>query len=217
MMFHKQNAQAKIQTALFRALFIMVFALCLSGDHSKLFAQDGYQPPQDIIPAQQGDVFYMESQFDYNSETHTPLRLTPDKSEILTFDQNITRIIVGNQTHMNILLDSPRRAVVIPRAPGATFFVILGPDGRVLMQRHAIVANPKEEYIRIRQTCYSDDCRQMRMFYCPGMCHEISIPTSGGTAGSGRVSASTDSDREDRPPRRIDEDEEGDIDVPPPL
>ena len=42
------------------------------------------------------------------------------------------------------------------------------------MQRHVIVASPKEKYVRIRKSCASSKgCQPTQVYYCPDMCHEI--------------------------------------------
>lgn len=118
-------------------------------------------------------------------ETHPPLRLTPDKSEILVMGENVGRVIIGNETHLNILMDTTKRLVIVPRVPGATYFTLLGENGKVLMQRYAIIAAPEEKYVRIRQPCTGKgQCMPLRMFYCPDMCHEISLAEPGSSSSS---------------------------------
>lgn len=109
--------------------------------------------------------------------THSIVRLTPDKSELVRLDEPATSIIVGNPKHVNVIADSSQTLVVIPRIPGATHFTVLGKQGQVIMQRHVIVASPKEDYVRIKRTCSGDDddCAKTSVFYCPDMCHEIAL------------------------------------------
>ena len=48
--------------------------------------------------------------------------------------------------------------------------------GNVVMQRHVIVASPKEKYVRVRRSCATAEnknCQTTQVFYCPDMCHEI--------------------------------------------
>jgi len=112
--------------------------------------------------------------FDNDEITHPPLRLTPDKSSILMLDRSAGSIIIGNPAHLNIMADSANRLIVVPRAPGASFFTVLDKDGGLLMQRHVIVASPKEKYLRVRNTCGAgQDCQPTSIYYCPDMCHEI--------------------------------------------
>lgn len=109
--------------------------------------------------------------------THPSLRLTVDKSEILSFDRDIGRIIIPHETHISILPDSNRRVVIVPYAIGTTFFRILDEDGEILMQRHAIVGAPKQNYVRIRRSC-SDaviGCVPTTVYYCEDMCHEMAL------------------------------------------
>ena len=87
-------------------------------------------------------------------------------------------------------MDTARRLIVVPRMPGTTHFTLLGKDGKIVMQRHAIVASPQAKYIRLRQPCNGrDTCIPIRMFYCPGMCHEMGIVGEGGGTFSGSIAA----------------------------
>lgn len=101
-----------------------------------------------------------------------------DKSELVRLERNAASIIVGNPTHASVLMDSPNLLVVVPRAPGATYFTVLDQSGEVILQRHVIVAAPKENYIRVRAAYCgedADECVNTKSFYCEeeGMCHQI--------------------------------------------
>lgn len=137
-----------------------------------------------LIPAE--NSILVETEFSAAGETHPPLRLTPDKSEILNVDNTIERVIIGNEQHVNIFLDTAKRIIIVPRAPGATHFTLMGKDGKIVMQRHVIVAGPKQDYVRIRRSCglsAGGDCEPTRVYYCPGMCHEIGL-SDGAAAGN---------------------------------
>lgn len=169
------------------------FSLGIAQGSSALAQDDG------LIPAE-GTVS-VDAQLAYEEETHPPLRMTPDKSEILVFEETVGRVIIGNDAHLNIMMDSARRLIVVPRVPGATHFSVLSSDGKVLMQRHAIVAAPTEKYVRIRETCMAEaeGCMPVRMFYCPGMCHEVAIVGENNTSFSGSIAA-VDDDKKDTKP-----------------
>jgi hypothetical protein len=96
--------------------------------------------------------------------------------------------MVGNPAQIAVMLDSPRLAVVIPRAPGATYFTVLDKDGNVIMQRHVIVASPKKNYVRVRRSCANaasgSDCQPTSVYFCPDMCHEVSTAAGGSDQGS---------------------------------
>lgn len=115
-------------------------------------------------------------------ETHPPLKLSPDKSEIISLPEDVGTVVIGNPAHFSILADSPRRLIAVPKMPGASYVTILNKEGAVLMQRHVLVAPPKEKYVRVRKTCYGESakggCVATQTYYCPDICHEIS-PTSG--------------------------------------
>lgn len=147
-----------------------------------------------LMPAS-GTAVSVDSNLAFNEQTHPPLRLTPDKSEILNLDTEVKRVIIGNDVHLNILTDSAKRLILVPRAPGATHFTLLDRDGQIIMQRHAIVVSPKEKYVRIRQTCRGgDSCMPVQMYYCPDMCHEIAIIGEDGTAFSGSLASEGEDD-----------------------
>ena len=111
--------------------------------------------------------------------THPILRLTPEKSELLRLDRNALSVVVGNPSHLNILMDTPKLLVLVPRAPGATHFTVLDRHGEVVMQRHVIVAAPKQNYIRIRRSCANagedSGCQATSVYFCPDMCHEVDV------------------------------------------
>lgn len=132
-----------------------------------------------------------EAQAINNDEiTHPPLRLTPDKSSIVTLERSAGSIIVGNPAHLNIMADSANRLIVVPRAPGASFFTVLDKDGKLLMQRHVIVASPKEKYLRVRNTCTSgSNCQPTNVYYCPDMCHQILLGTDDSSQSKGSANA----------------------------
>lgn len=120
------------------------------------------------------------------SETHPLLRLTPDKTEMVALEGDAQSIVVGNPDHASVLMENPRTLLVVPRQPGATYFSVLDKDGKVLMQRHVIVAAPKEKYVRIRRSCANasgsdSNCEPMTVYYCPDMCHEVSTTANAGT------------------------------------
>ncbi|MBL4804301.1 MAG: pilus assembly protein N-terminal domain-containing protein [Alphaproteobacteria bacterium] len=179
-----------------------VLALLAAPQHAH--AQESVEaPPQptspvvDIIPASQAEA--NGQVYSASSHTHPPIKLTPDKSELIRLDQPAGSIIIGNPAHLSILTDTSQILVLIPRAPGATYFTILDREGNVIMQRHAIVASPKEKYIRIRNSCAGtgdDDCQATQVFYCPDMCHSIvlsggaeteTVSDDGGAGNSGPV------------------------------
>lgn len=123
--------------------------------------------------------------------THPPLTLTPDKSHLLRLDRAAGTIIVGNEAHLGVLLDTPQTAVLVPRAPGATYFTVLDGNRNVIMQRHVLVAAPEEHYIRIRRSCANAaaGCRETSVYYCPEMCHEVAITPGLRVSGTGEAQA----------------------------
>lgn len=114
---------------------------------------------------------------DGNAAEITPLRISPDKPEVIQLDREAVNILVGSEQHLRVVPDTNRTVVLIPKQPGSTYFKALDADGKVIMQRHVIIGAPKSNYIRIRRACASDDkeCKQYSMYYCPDMCHEVSV------------------------------------------
>lgn len=126
-------------------------------------------------------------------ETHPVLNLSPDKSELVRLDRDAHSVIIGNPDHVKIVLDTPRLAVVIPKATGATYFTILDKDGGVVMQRHVVVSAPKQDYVRIRRSCgtvpQGTDCKPTSVYFCPDMCHEIGNADGKESTSSSNTSA----------------------------
>lgn len=136
----------------------------------------------DIIPAP--SVAEGGSAMEDLEETHPPLKLTPDKSEIINLPEDVGTVVIGNPAHFSILADSPRRLIAVPKMPGASYITVLNKAGDILMQRHVLVAPPKEKYVRVRKTCYGESaksgCVATQTYYCPDVCHEISpLPGAG--------------------------------------
>lgn len=121
-------------------------------------------------------------------DTHPPMRLTPDKSEIVRLEENAVSIIVGNPDHLGVLMDDARLLILVPRQPGATYLTVLNKDGQVIMQRHVIVSVANRDYIRIRRSCGSagsqtggaSACQETSVYYCKGMCHEVGLVENNG-------------------------------------
>lgn len=140
-----------------------------------------------------------------SEDTAPPLRVTPDKSEIIKLEADAASVIVGNPDHISVLAESPRLLVVVPKATGASYFTVLDAKGAVIMQRHVIVGSPKDNYVRVKKTCQTSsvdnktqgDCKLTSVYYCPDMCHNIGEEQGGANASdsaeaqSGTSSADT--------------------------
>jgi Flp pilus assembly secretin CpaC len=148
-------------------------------------AQDSAPAAKDLMPPVT-EKSTGESQQALDHETHPPLRLTPDKSQLIRLDKQAGSVVVGNPAHLTVLLDTPTLAVAVPRQPGATHMTIVDKEGNVIMQRHVIVASPKENYVRVRRSCANagnsrTPCQPTSVYFCPDMCHEIQAGTEGRT------------------------------------
>jgi hypothetical protein len=142
-------------------------------------------PPIDVLPAKTAEtkgIFY-----NINEITHPEIEMTPDKSELVRLDQDVASIIVGNPSHLSVMAESARLLVLVPREAGATYFTALNAKGEVVMQRHVLVAAPKEKYVRVRKSCAGSknrDCQETSVYYCPDMCHQIIMAEPSGTGNA---------------------------------
>lgn len=145
------------------------FALSFMAWDSRARAQE-LLPPVAPSPSAPGDV-------SQPADTDPMIRLTPDKSELVRLDRDAVSVVVGNPTHLSVLLDTPRMLILVPKVPGATSFTVLDEAGNVVMQRHALVAAPKDKYVRIRRSCPagSTNCRATSVYFCPDICHEVDV------------------------------------------
>ena len=149
------------------------------------FAEDAAPATKDLMPPVT-EKTTGETLQALDNETHPPLKLTPDKSQLIKLDKEAASVIVGNPAHLTVMLDTPTLAVAIPRAPGATYMSVIDKDGNVIMQRHVIVASPKENYVRVRRSCANagnsrTPCQPTSVYFCPDMCHEIQAGTEART------------------------------------
>ncbi|MCB9983482.1 MAG: pilus assembly protein N-terminal domain-containing protein [Rhodospirillales bacterium] len=147
----------------------------------------------DILPAAKAQERGLS--YDDQAHTHPPIKLTPDKSELVRLESPAASIIVGNPNHLSILADTSKTLVLVARAPGATQFTVLDQGGNIIMQRHVIVASPKEKYLRVRRSCAGsddDNCRSTSVFYCPDMCHEIIMGAEQAKGGAAETAAAAE-------------------------
>lgn len=169
---------------------ILLTASCLGAAANA--APDSAPPSNDLMPPVSSPASVPPGS-SLDGETHPALKMTPDKSELVRLDREAASVIVGNPSQIAVMLDAPRLAVVIPRAPGATYFTVLDKDGNVIMQRHVIVAAPKKNYVRVRRSCANaaagSDCQPTSVYFCPDMCHEVS--TAAGDEDAGASSSGT--------------------------
>lgn len=182
-----------IKTLKVNTLLLSVSALMLCTTHAKA---DNHEKALDLPPVTQSQQTELPEH-----TTHTIVRLTPDKSELIRLENEAASIIVGNPAHVNVIADSSKTLVIVPRLPGATHFTVLGKKGQVIMQRHVIVASPKEDYVRIKRTCSGDDeCAKTSVFYCPDMCHEIAVEGQTEEATTSDQASSESGNAQNTPP-----------------
>jgi hypothetical protein len=105
-----------------------------------------------------------------------PIRLTPDRAQTLQLDKDAVSVVVTNPAHANVLLDTPRTLVIMPRTPGTTSFTVLDAKGTPILQKTIIVATSADtNYVRIRRMCGQNDptCVPAAYYYCPDGCYEV--------------------------------------------
>lgn len=114
-----------------------------------------------------------------DAKEEEPLRISPDKPEIIQLNEDAINILVGSEETLRAVPDTNRTIVLIPKKPGATFIKVTNADGKIILQRHIIVGAPERanKYLRIRRACAGDDktCKEFSVYYCPDMCHEVSV------------------------------------------
>lgn len=131
----------------------------------------------DIVPSMGNHMMGDSALTKQDSDEAPPLRITSDKAEVIQLDRDAVNIVVGSDKNLRVVPDTNRTLILIPKQPGSTYFKALDNQGKVIMQRHVIVGSPKNEYIRIRRACVNgaDGCKEYSVYYCPDMCHEVSV------------------------------------------
>jgi hypothetical protein len=162
------------------------FTLCVA---SLLISMSPALAQNAVSDVSKGGIFDVTASESNNAEmqdwgeTHPLLRISPDKSELIKLDRDAVSVIVGNPQHLSVLLDTPNVLVLVPRAPGATYFTALDRQGEPIMARHVVVAAPEKQYIRVRRSCINAEadsgCTAQSVYFCPDMCHEIGITQLG--------------------------------------
>ncbi len=163
---------------------LAIFGLLAAMPHES-FAQDksendgAQEAPIDIIPA--SSLSERNIILPDNEDTDVPLKLTPDKSELIRLPKKAGSIIIGNPKHLSVLADSAQTLVLVPKLPGATYMTVLDLEGNLIMQRHVLVDSPKDKYVRIRKSCAggAEGCQTTKVYFCPDMCHEVSVTQPG--------------------------------------
>jgi len=142
------------------------------------------------VPALAGGFDYMSTLMngtDISADASSgdgTLRLTPDKNKLVRLNQDAASVIVNNPVHAEVLLDSPRLLIIMPRKPGTTSFTVLNALGETILQKNIIVTSVQSKYVRIRRICArgDDTCVPAAYYYCPDGCYEVTpvVQVSGG-------------------------------------
>lgn len=112
------------------------------------------------------------------------IRLTPDRTEVVRLEQDAASVVVTNPAHAQVMLETPRLLLVMPRQPGSTSLFVLDKDGNSIFERDIIISGSTKPYVRIRKSCNDNagNCNADTYFYCPDGCYEVgTVAPSDGT------------------------------------
>ena len=103
------------------------------------------------------------------------IRLTPDRTEVVRLEQDAASVVVTNPAHAQVMLETPRLLLVMPRQPGSTSLFVLDKNGNSIFERDIIISGSTKPYVRIRKSCNdnSSNCAADSYFYCPDGCYEV--------------------------------------------
>ena len=103
------------------------------------------------------------------------IRLTPDRTEVVRLEQDAASVVVTNPAHAQVMLETPRLLLVMPRQPGSTSLFVLDKNGNSIFERDIIISGSTKPYVRIRKSCNdsSSNCAADTYFYCPDGCYEV--------------------------------------------
>ena len=183
----------KNKSLILNAFFCLLLAFAVQAAYAQdamPTAADNAPPPGvDVLPALSLSVDDVSALND-NEITHPAMSLTPDKSEIVRLDREAATVIVGNPAHLSILAENTKTLVLVPKAPGATYFTVLDRQSQVVMQRHVVVGKAAAQYMRVRKSCAGSkdaNCQTTQVYYCPDMCHEIIMNAVSEQGASGQA------------------------------
>lgn len=117
-----------------------------------------------------------------------------DQTKLLRLSEDAASVIVANPAYANVVADTPRHLVIMPRQPGATTFTVLGQNGNIIMERKVVVGADQDRYVKIRRACSNagdSECAATSVYYCPDGCHEVYVASAAQANNNG--SASTQS------------------------
>lgn len=171
-----KDTNAKPKGKLSASIRLLAVAACLASYAVlPVWAAEPAQPPADL-PQVLTEAAAPAGMPALKETTHPTIHLSPDDTKLITLKKDAGLVVVGNPEHANVIADSTRTLVVIPRNPGATYFTVMAANGEVLMRRLIIVAGPEQHYVRVKNTCRSGGsktCNESNIYYCPDTCHKI--------------------------------------------
>lgn len=133
--------------------------------------------------AQAKNVFDLTSapqhQINLANETDLPLRLKPGKYQVVPINAEFGSATVDDgAAKLTIVPYSKNSVAFYPHGEGAAHAVIYGKDGKVIMARYVVIADPSKQYIRLRENCKKPgdaNCGRTLVYYCPNFCYETRV------------------------------------------
>lgn len=175
-----KDSNAKPKGKLYASIRVLAVAAVLAACSSlPSWAAEQAQPPADL-PQVVTEASAPAGLPVLKETTHPTIHLSPDDTHLIKLDKDAGLVVVGNPEHANVIADSTRTLVVIPRNPGATYFTVMAANGEILMRRMVIIAGPEQHYVRVKNTCRSGgskSCNENNIYYCPDTCHKILLGT----------------------------------------
>ena len=109
-----------------------------------------------------------------------PIHVSPDGPTIVRLSEDAASVIVGNPAHASVVLDNPQTLLINAGVPGMTSVVVLGKNGRVIMNKPIISNAPVGDLIRVQNACINggEGCVANKIFYCAEgeRCHDVIVP-----------------------------------------
>lgn len=109
--------------------------------------------------------------------------LGTDETKLLRLHEDAASVVIANPDYANVMVDTPRHLVVVPRRPGSTSFKVLNKNGEVITENKVIIGANKDHYVKIRRACSNagdNACSPTSVYYCPNGCHEVYMASAEG-------------------------------------
>lgn len=114
------------------------------------------------------------------AKSNDVIRVSMGQSRTITLNEDAASIIVANPAHATVYLDNPRTLIVMPRAAGATNFVVMDRNGKAILDQPIVVNDSdNNKYVRVTRICGSTpNCQPSSTYFCPDNCVPVSTPAA---------------------------------------